>query len=393
MSQPLWPALGFREHPWRHRDPMASRRASRRNTGTFRAAVVPHIRDLTPSVSAELHAATERMSDRLRDFDRNSQHLDSLPFAAILLRGESASSSQIENITVRARKLSLATLGVSSGPNANLVARNVRAMHAALAASDDLTTEAILTMHRELTEGIPGDSGTLRREWVWVAGESPVTAAHVGPHWDDLPELMSDLVAFMARRDVDPLIQAAIAHAQFETIHPFTDGNGRTGRALVSSLLRARGVTRHVTVPLSSGLLHGKSRYVEALTDYRSGSIESIVSCFVAACESALASTEILHADVAAFHREVLASRRRITRPLREIADLCCSEPAFTGRMVEDLANVSKPTAYRTLRELVEGGLLREEKAKAFGSTVWTAPRILRALDDFADRAGRRTPE
>ncbi|WP_030015671.1 Fic family protein [Curtobacterium sp. S6] len=393
MSQLSWPALSFREQQWFHRDPMSSRRATRRNTGTFRAAVVPHIRDLTPSVSAELQAATVRMSDRLRDFDRESRHLDSLPFAAILLRGESVSSSQIENITVRARKLSLATLGVSSAPNANLVARNVRAMQAALAASDHLTTESILAMHRELTEGIPGDSGMLRREWVWIAGESPVTADHVGPHWDDLPDLMRDLVAFMDRRDIDPLVQAAIAHAQFEIIHPFTDGNGRTGRALVSSLLRARGVTQHVTVPLSSGLLHGKSRYVEALTDYRSGTLESIVSCFVSACESALASTAILHADVAAFHREVLASRQRVTRSLRAIADLCCAEPAFTGRMVEDLAHVSKPTAYRTVQELVERGLLREENAKVSGSTVWTAPRILRALDDFAERAGRRASE
>ena len=113
----------------------------------------------------------------------------------------------------------------------------------------------------------------IRDRWVWIGGRSPVTASYVAPRHEAVPAAVEDLVLFLQRRDLDPTVQAAIAHAQFETIHPFTDGNGRTGRAIVSSLLRARGVVGNVTVPISSGLLHDIDGYIAALTDYRAGPV------------------------------------------------------------------------------------------------------------------------
>lgn len=82
---------------------------------------------------------------------------------------------------------------------------------------------------------------------------------------------------FMRRDDIPALTQAAIAHAQFETIHPFEDGNGRTGRAMVGALLRNKGVTEKVTIPISSGLLTDLRSYFEALSRYRDGEIQLIV--------------------------------------------------------------------------------------------------------------------
>ncbi len=92
-----------------------------------------------------------------------------------------------------------------------------------------------------------------------------MTAEFVAAAPPRIARAMADLVDFMARDDLPALAQAAVAHAQFETIHPFPDGNGRTGRALVHALLRAKGVTRHVTVPVSGGLLHDREGYVTAL--------------------------------------------------------------------------------------------------------------------------------
>ncbi len=97
---------------------------------------------------------------------------------------------------------------------------------------------------------------------------------------DRVSAAISDLIRFLRRDDLPVLPQAAIAHAQFETIHPFTDGNGRAGRALLHSMLRSKALTRSVTVPVSAGLLADTGAYFEALTAYREGdSRRSRVRC------------------------------------------------------------------------------------------------------------------
>ena len=188
-------------------------------------------------------------------------------------------------------------------------------MRAALNTAENISVDNILAMHRELTRGLQQDSGVLRTQWVWIKGDSPVTADYVAPHHERVPAALEDLVAFMNRRDIDPLAQAAIAHAQFETIHPFTDGNGRTGRALIFALLLARGVTRHVILPVSSGLLHDTDGYIQALTDYRAGDAEPIIELFIDAAQKAITNAEILAQDIETLRDEVLSIAQRKTPP------------------------------------------------------------------------------
>ena len=385
-----WPALSWQEHVWIRRDPVASRRSQQRNRGKFTAAVVPSISRLIPAINPELEQAASLNAQAMTRFDQQFSTLAEFPFSVVLLRGESATSSQIENLTVRARKLSIAALGGDVGGNAELVARNVAAMRAAVSLSENIDSAAILLMHQKLTEGSLPDAGMFRSEWVWIGGESPVTASYVAPTWEDVPMAISDLVQFLQRTDLDPTIQAAIAHAQFETIHPFTDGNGRTGRAIVSALLRARGVTQSLTVPISSGLLHDIDNYVAALTAYRQGDIVPIVECFIQASESALANSRFLATDIQRHFNNILASRRRVTEPVRKIARFCCSEQAFTAGMLESETGVAKPTGDRMVTELGSQAILREEKTKVRGQKVWSSPAMTRALDEFAERAGRR---
>lgn len=389
-----WPALTWEpQTPWVHRDALASRRATRRNSGTFSSAVPASIAALNVKLDTTLRGALQGTAFYMNLFDKRFHHIGGIPFSAVLLRGESASSSQIENLTVSARKLSLAVLGASGskvGVNAELVARNVHAMRAALNTAENISVDNILAMHRELTRGLQQDSGVLRTQWVWIKGDSPVTADYVAPHHERVPAALEDLVTFMNRRDIDPLAQAAIAHAQFETIHPFTDGNGRTGRALISSLLRARGVTQHVTLPISSGLLHDTEGYIQALTDYRAGDAEPIVKLFSRAINQALLNVEWLAQDIENLQQQILATAQRKTPLLRSLTDLCCTEPAFTAHMVEEHTQGSRASVYRLLNRMVELQILREERVKIQGQKVWTVPALNRALDDFAARAGRR---
>ncbi len=393
-SAVTWPALEWEpQDPWVHRDALASRRATRRNSGTFSSAVPASIAALNVKLDTTLRGSLQGTTFYMGLFDKRLHHIGGIPFSAVLLRGESASSSQIENLTVSARKLSLAVLGASGstvGVNAELVARNVHAMRAALNTAENISVDNILAMHRELTRGLQQDSGMLRTEWVWIKGDSPVTADYVAPHHERVPAALEDLVAFMNRRDIDPLAQAAIAHAQFETIHPFTDGNGRTGRALISALLLACGVTRHVILPISSGLLHDTDGYIQALTDYRAGDAEPIIKLFNRAINQALLNVEWLAQDIENLQQQILATAQRKTPLLRSLTNLCCTEPAFTAHMVEEHTQGSRASVYRLLNRMVELQILREERVKIQGQKVWTVPALNRALDDFAARAGRR---
>jgi hypothetical protein len=126
---------------------------------------------------------------------------------------------------------------------------------------------------------------------------SPVGADFVRPGEDHVPSLIDDLVAFANRDDLPILIQVAVAHAQFETIHPFTDGNGRTGRALVQAMLRAKGLTKSVTVPVSAGLLTDVDGYHRALTSYRAGDIRPIVDLTANASLRAIGNARRLVTD------------------------------------------------------------------------------------------------
>ncbi|WP_449386396.1 Fic family protein [Cellulomonas soli] len=251
----------------------------RRLARPYRASVLPPIAGLTPHISGAVQAVVDEASSDVARFDSEVAAMP-VPMPAVLLRTESASSSQIEHLTTNARNLAMATLGVGGKQNAALVAANVRAMNEALAVGDEVTSATILAVHRALlASSDPEVAGQLRAEQVRVGSSalSPHDADFVPPHHDRVPAALEDLIAFAGRDDVPVLVHAALVHAQFETIHPFVDGNGRTGRVVLHQVLRRRGLTRHTTVPVSAGLLRDPKRYLRALTRYRLGDVDAIV--------------------------------------------------------------------------------------------------------------------
>ena len=386
-----WPAVQYVERSWppvnTPADPAWSNRRRRANRGTYQQAVVPHIATTSSSLSAAVSADVQDITDELTRFD--AQYRGSAPFGAVLLRSESSASSQIEQLTANARRISLARLGDRSRPNATLIARNTAALEAALQLAEALDVDTMLTMHRALMEETdPQHAGTLRQEINWIGGDSPVTALFVPPEHSQVPAALEDLVRFMQRPDIPALAQAAIAHAQFETIHPFTDGNGRTGRALVSAILRARGTTKHFTVPLSSGLLASTRDYFAALNEYRLGNVEPIITEFVRAARRAMGNVQVLMYDLDQLRQKIFATAQRVTKNLEALADLCTTEPAFTAQMVSELG-VPVSSAYKLVNRLVEANILRQEH-KIRGQAVWSVVDLTDALDAFAERAGKR---
>lgn len=165
-----WPAITYEDVDW-HADPASaqhSRRQRLRVRGPYRAAVVPQIAGTHPAVSGRVATLAEEATIDTVRFDRDLGD-DTAPFAALLLRSESAASSQIENLTVGAKRIALAQLEDRSRITAALVASNISAMTAAIELAANLVSAIILAMHRALLHGsAPDIAGKYRMEAVWI---------------------------------------------------------------------------------------------------------------------------------------------------------------------------------------------------------------------------------
>lgn len=390
-----WPALAYEELEWKADVDLISRSQARKHAGPYSAAITPEIAHLTPSVSSAVIAESEEAARAVVRFDEHVSGVfggEFAPMSAILLRTESASSSQIENLTVGARQIAMAELGEHSSNNAKIVAGNVRAMEAAIELSANIDEDSILAMHEALLGGSqPEHAGKWRTEQVWIggSGSGPRHAQFIPPHHDRVEPAVADLLRFVARDDVPTIVQAAIAHAQFETIHPFVDGNGRTGRALVHALLTNKGLTQQVTVPVSSGLLVNTGGYFDALGEYRKGDIVPIVQQFNEAAIFAVGNGRRLVSDL---EETITDVRSKITArsdaAAWKIADLLVGQPVINNAYVCDKLGISDMAAQRGIEHLESIGVLEQPKKQA-RNRVWQVPAVLADLDAFASRIRR----
>lgn len=232
--------------------------------------------------------------------------------------------------------------------------------------------------------------GEFRTEPVWIgSGSTPINAIFVGPRHQLVPGAIADLISFMQRSDVPALPQIAVAHAQFETIHPFTDGNGRTGRALVQAMLRNKGMTRQVTVPVSAGLLSDTAAYFDALTSYRDGDAAPIVECFSRATVLSITNGRELVAELRRIRENWdVAITARSDSAVWKVADLLTRRPVVNAALLARELGIESTNAHRYLNPLAEAGILVGSSSGP-RNRVWRSPEVLAALDAFAERAGR----
>ncbi|MEV8212379.1 Fic family protein [Leifsonia sp. NPDC077715] len=386
-----WPALQWERRRWVPSAGWGTRADRRLADEWYESALPPFIASLTPDVGA-LSTAAELATLELSRFD-SELGARVLSFAPVLLRSEATSSSQIENLTASARAIFSAELGARTGRNAEQIAANTRALQAAIGLSERLTADAITEMHAVLMAEQPRHTpGKWREEAVWIGtrSDSPVGAEFVAPGYERVPELIEDLVAFADRPDLPPLIATAIAHAQFETIHPFTDGNGRTGRALAQAMLRNRGVTRSIAVPVSAGLLADVEGYHAALTAYRAGDIAPIIRAFADASFRAVDNARRLVDEIDVIRtewNERLTARRDSNA--WKLLDILIRRPVLDSATAAAELGVKQPNIYPPLRALVDAGILKSKAEHQLGP-FWRTDEVLSAVDRFAKRAGRR---
>lgn len=373
---------------------LADLRAARRQSGSFRAAVPAVIAELDVTLPGRVLADADEASHEIARFDAELG-AEIAPFSSVLLRTESAASSNIENLTASARAIAEAeALGDTSRRNAALIVGNTKAIKAAVALADRIDAAAVLAMHAALMHSSdPGTAGKWRTEQVWIGGGAfgPRGADFVAPRHQRVPPAIDDLLAFARRSDLPTVPQIAIAHAQFETIHPFTDGNGRTGRALIQAMLRNKRLTRQITVPVSAGLLTDTHAYFEALDAFRNGDPSPIVERLAAASVLAVANGRQLVGDLRCIREnwDSLISARRDSA-VHRVVDLLIRCPVINARVLHRELDIATGNARRYIDPLTNAGIIVEFTDRA-RNRAWRAPEILSALDEFAARAGRRT--
>jgi Fic family protein len=391
------PAVAYEDHTWTAEpDGTTGRARVAAASGPYRSAIPARIADYTPSLSSAVAADLEEAAAAVAGFDAHAaaalgaEGVIAAPMSAVLLRTESASSSQIEQLTVGARQLALAEIDQATSPNAATVVGNVKAMEAALAWTGPVDQAAILAIHAELLahqRGWESHAGRYRDRLVWIGRSAlgPRGASHVAPQPGLVPEAMADLTGFMTRLDLPILLRVAVAHAQFETIHPFSDGNGRTGRAIIQLMLKSSGLVTQTIAPISAGLLTDTERYFAALTAYRQGDALPIVERLTDATRFAASSGKRL---VEALAQALDQDRRRLAglRPQAvawRVLPVLVSHPVVNARLLMRQTGLAEASAQRALAQLANAGVV-QERTGLRRNRVWQHHGIVRILDDYA---------
>ncbi|HEY1651949.1 MAG TPA: Fic family protein [Acidimicrobiales bacterium] len=296
------------------------------------------------------------------------------PLARLLLRSEGVASSFIEGVRAPIVDVVLAEerIGRQGIGAAAWVASNLAAVSEAVAgaATDaNLSLATLCEWHRTLMTGSPTPErsvGVVRDEQGWIGGTSPLDAQLVTPPPGDLAALLDDLIAFVNRGDLDPVAQAAITHAQFETIHPFGDGNGRVGRVLTAWILTHR-LAVVVPPPVSVAIAADVGGYGSGLTLFRFGDHLRWIRWFADAVANGGSAQRTLVEKVKRLRAQWLtqlgsagARKPRRDAALYDALDLMPRHLVFTTPILERELGISRKAGGETLRRLADVGILTE---------------------------------
>lgn len=355
-----------------------------------------------PSITADVAADIADAESAVRALNAaDASHVSLEGLARFLLRAESVASSRIEGLQLAARRLALAEAAIALGGEAGdrvaaEVLANIAAMESAVElalSSSRFELDELLWVHRTLMDSSPAPElgGVVREEQNWIGGSSynPCSAAFVPPPPEHVPELLADLVDYVNRDDHSPLTQAALAHAQFETIHPFADGNGRTGRALIHVVLRRRGLTPTFVPPISLALATLSDDYVGGLMTFRHlsepDSAERSVAAaewmrmFAVATNRACRDAQRYSADISAITAGWRAKlgRVRANSSTDLLLRVLPGAPIVTVESASNLIGRSKARTADAVNQLAEAGILRQRNAGRQRYRVFEAAGVL----------------
>lgn len=338
----------------------------------------------------------------VQDLNRSgTRHVSLEGLARFLLRAESVASSRIEGLHAGARRLLEAEATLAQGGNAAdrtavEVLGNIAAMDSAIGLAsrqERLTLPDLLETHRALMarSPVPELGGVIRDQQNWIGGSSynPCSAAYVPPPPELVEGLLLDLLDYVNGDDHPALAQAAIAHAQFETIHPFADGNGRVGRALIQVVLRRRGLVPRFVPPVSLVLATWSRDYISGLTSFRFVGqpaspersptaypwLRTFAAATVRACLDAHQYASRMDELIQQWRRELGGVRRRSAVDL--LLDVLPGAPLVTVESAAALTGRSDVATGAAINRLVDAGVLVQRNLGRQRYRVFEAPAVI----------------
>ncbi len=394
-AQPTTPQpLGHHEERYWPADPTAP--PGGRRGGAYRVFVPDPIARRELTLGGEAVTAIVEATKALGHLNDTRSQVTSLgALARNLLRTESAASSRIEGVRISHKRLARAAFARTHnrrGDNRAIeVLGNVEAMERAIelgARAEPLTVSDIQEVHRTLLRHT-GDreiAGVIRTQQSWIGGNDyhPVGAPYVGPPHEHVEPLLEDLCRFMTRTDLAAVAQAAIAHAQFENIHPFADGNGRTGRALIYTVLRRRGEVSNYIPPISLVLAGQPKNYVSGLGAYSQGHVSRWCERFAHATTRAASEAERLAQrieDLQASWLERLGEPRR-DAAVRELVGALPEQPVIDVPVAQRLTGKTHVAVGNAIAQLEDAGILTRLNERKWGR-VWECGELLALVEDF----------
>ena len=357
-------------------------------SGSYRAFVPDSLLDLDVPLDAHLDALLEEAESRAREAADLAAHTGLGQIGDLLVRSEAAASSLIEGYEPTPRAVAVADFVARGRESAVTVARTLQAVRSSVERAQDPEVSLVWDVV-ELQRLIAPRHAGVRTEPVWIGGRTPLEAHYNAPPHDQVPGLLDDLDAYLSSRRHRPVLAAALAHAQLETIHPFADGNGRAGRVLIGTVLARYGVAPQITLPVSTALFRDRERYYTALDTYRQGDQGlAIVRVIAEAVTAAAADALRLSGRVTQWQQrqtEALdaylrdrSSTGRVRRGVahRVVTDLP-THPVLDAATTADRYEVTAVAARNALDSLAAAGVLRPDRKADRTRTVYVATELL----------------
>jgi Fic family protein len=389
--------FGRWETGWWSGDPGGQSRRQRA-PGRYRMFIPSEIAEIEWQPNLRLVAELANVEAEIARLDGLTETRALRSLWPLLARQESIASSWIEGFQIGHRRLLQVTLQPGARDiNASNVVGHLEALRLATdigAAAKSFHVSDFKAIHRALFEQLPEPwseiAGEVREDIVWVGGPSstPVTADFVGPPPRELLRLLDDLARFSSRDDLPAVMQAALAHAQFETVRPFADGNGRVGRCLIHAILARRGLGTLV-VPVSSVFARVRKTYIEGLTDYQAGEWERWLSFFVESTSEAVRRLAVLEANLSRLREEW---RRRLEGIRSDavdwrLLDVLLAQPVLTVAAAQQATGVSYNAAGAAFGRLEDRGVVVAASARR--NREWRSEEVLELV--AASERGRLT--
>lgn len=306
-----------------------------------------------------------------------------IKFPVLLFRTEALSSSQIEFYDASNRNIALAQLGLRNTNEAKIISNNLNTLIEFTDSISKIDLNYICRIQEALLDDTSHYGIRDKINWISKPGKLPQQAVYVPPHPKHLEVNMNELIHFINRLDIHPLIKAAFSHAYFEVIHPFSDGNGRVGRLLIQIILKNDNFLNNINIPFSVEIVKETKSYISALDQFKLGNYQDIINIILNGAIN-------LVPKIYKILEQIEKIKTRWTDMITErsdsfiwiIIDELVAQPVLNVKYLKEIYDVSDKAIRNNIVRLIDYGILKKVKDQK-RNVYYESQEILDLIDSF----------